>query len=82
MHSVTVTKEIDVDIDLEDVETEDLMEELSRRTVSAGIRLGMVIEMLQRERAPTALIETLREWDRVPVADEPRLAAWKKWAVG
>ena len=80
MHSVTVIKEID--IDLEDVETEDLVEELSKRKVSAGIRLDTVIEMLQRERAPTALIELLKEWDRMPMADEHRLAAWKMWAVG
>lgn len=80
MSYVTVTKE--VEIDLADFKTEVLVEELSHRKVSAGIRLDMVIEMLQRERAPTALIELLKEWDRMPMADEHRLAAWKMWAVG
>ena len=82
MSHVTVIKDVEVDIDLDDFETEDLAEELSRRRGSAGMSLGTALDILQRERAPRDLIDLLRDWDRTPVADTPRLEAWIKWAAG
>mgnify|MGYP001565717561 CR=1 FL=1 len=81
MSHITVIKDVEVDIDLDDFETEDLAEELSRRGGSAGMSLGTALDILQRERAPRDLIESLRDWDRMPVATETRLKAWKKWAA-
>ena len=80
MHHITISK--DIEIGLEDFETEDLVEELLRRKARADIPLDWVVEMLQREGAPTALIAMLKEWDRMPVADVRRLAVWKMWTAG
>ena len=75
-----VTK--DIEVGPEDFETEDLLEELARRGASSDIYLDRVIDMLQRERAPTALIELLKGWAQTPVLHETRLAARMLWLAG
>ncbi len=65
----------DVEVDLENVETTDLVAELKDR----GDGLPAMIAALEDIGCPTAILEALRDWERQPVADKFK---WDRWIHG
>lgn len=68
-----------VDADSADeLDTRDLVEELSRRSTDAFARvpLDRLIDALGRLGCPVALIEELREWERQPIPTKVKLEQW------
>jgi hypothetical protein len=68
-----VTKDIDVDVSLEDFETEDLAKELANRERfgSRVVDIDDLIEMLAQWGCPEELMEPIRLWGkgRLSLAD-------------
>lgn len=72
-----------VNIDLDQIPTRDLIEELkSRRAFEKNEVVNMdsyeLIEQLESLGCPQRIINQLEEWDREPVADVRKLREWEK----
>ena len=72
---VLVTKEVEVEVYIDEIGTEDLLEELSQRGCSNA---SLVLTWLHQLNVPPALIEPIRVYFDQPEAD---LAAWTRWVA-
>ncbi|MDZ4263782.1 MAG: hypothetical protein U1B30_15805 [Pseudomonadota bacterium] len=89
--TIGVTTEVDVDISLEDIDTEDLEEELESRYQESSRKSrhsqpemstpGIAIGQLRRAGCPRHLLASLEEWaeglGRKVIPGD--LAHWKEW---
>ncbi len=80
---------IEVDLDLYDVDTEDLVEELNHRADRAGagrelakslmFSVEAVLMFLRSNNAPRSLIDAFEDWARTPALTITDLVRWKEW---
>ena len=75
-----------VDIDLEDVRTSDLIDELHRRRkLDKNDLMDMspegLIDMLEHLGCPQSLIKEIEAWARQPVPNIHKLMAWKEACI-
>ena len=78
----TVLVEFEVDVELCDFSTKELMDELMSRHVDVGFYLENIIDFLERSPdVPKEVIKPLKDWCRQPLADKHALARWLIWAA-
>lgn len=86
---VRVSIPVDVDVDLEDIHTDDLVRELQERCSPTGGLLARIthnpsdaLKLLQKSGCPREALEPVERWVRTPWVDEARLDKWTKWRRG
>ena len=77
-------RDVDVTIDLAQVCTTDLLEELRQRQGFDKVELKSLsiyelIELLEEQGCPREIIQRLREWDDSPVCNAQMLKQWKEF---
>jgi len=72
---------VDAEVDLTQISTRDLMQELGTRDDCPSEQLahwaiqGIITELAGRD-CPTAILDSLEEWNRMPIADVLKLKRW------
>ena len=71
-----------VEIDLRDIDTSDLVQELHNRKVSKDLysdfSLGEIIRNLKALDCPSHIIEQVEAWSKEPLASPEKLIRWKE----
>ena len=72
----TITKEVDVEVRIDDIPTKELLAELKGRGVN--LDSDYIIETLEADGCPESILNPLMEWISSPVVDVLRLKQWKE----
>lgn len=75
---VTVTTDVDVNVEPRHFATEDLLEELSRRHVKSKLTMDVddAVDILKENGCPGDLLEPIMDWARQPIINTMMLKYW------
>ena len=79
----------EVDIELSDIPTSDLLEELAFRktyqkdwqTATQDLEIDDLLDIFKRMGCPEELLAPVREWARQPLVDAKRLEQWRQFVA-
>ena len=72
----TITKEVDVEVRIDDIPTKELLAELKGRGVN--LNSDYIIETLKADGCPENILNPLVEWINQPVVNDFKLRQWKE----
>lgn len=75
-----ITKDVEVEIQLDEIPTHALVEELRDRLGSDSPRLdyGTIIKVLKAEHCPEHILGPLIDWTNQPLVGETQLKQWRE----